>query len=69
MAKGSDPGADRFRRREDEGKRYQDRLPGPDDEALPPPVEPIDADAKPKRNAPCPCGSGKKFKQCCGKNT
>ncbi|MHC4065055.1 MAG: SEC-C metal-binding domain-containing protein [Planctomycetota bacterium] len=24
---------------------------------------------KPKvgRNAPCPCGSGKKFKQCCGR--
>jgi uncharacterized protein len=21
------------------------------------------------RNDPCPCGSGKKFKQCCGKNT
>jgi preprotein translocase subunit SecA len=21
------------------------------------------------RNAPCPCGSGKKFKQCCGKDT
>lgn len=21
-----------------------------------------------KRNAPCPCGSGKKFKKCCGKN-
>jgi preprotein translocase subunit SecA len=20
------------------------------------------------RNDPCPCGSGKKFKQCCGKN-
>ena len=20
------------------------------------------------RNQPCPCGSGKKFKQCCGKN-
>ncbi|MBQ9832361.1 MAG: SEC-C domain-containing protein, partial [Clostridia bacterium] len=20
------------------------------------------------RNAPCPCGSGKKYKQCCGKN-
>lgn len=20
---------------------------------------------KPKRNDPCPCGSGKKFKQCC----
>ena len=20
------------------------------------------------RNEPCPCGSGKKYKQCCGKN-
>lgn len=25
------------------------------------------ADSKPGRNDPCPCGSGKKFKQCCGK--
>lgn len=24
-------------------------------------------DKKPERNAPCPCGSGKKFKQCCGR--
>lgn len=23
---------------------------------------------KPGRNDPCPCGSGKKFKKCCGKN-
>lgn len=30
-------------------------------------VEPIKADYKPDRNAPCPCGSGKKFKKCCGK--
>ena len=22
--------------------------------------------SKPKRNDPCPCGSGKKYKQCCG---
>ena len=22
---------------------------------------------KPSRNAPCPCGSGKKYKRCCGK--
>ncbi|MGA2863834.1 MAG: SEC-C metal-binding domain-containing protein [Verrucomicrobiota bacterium] len=21
---------------------------------------------KPRRNDPCPCGSGKKFKKCCG---
>jgi len=27
------------------------------------------ADEKTGRNAPCPCGSGKKFKKCCGKNT
>lgn len=26
------------------------------------------ADTKISRNAPCPCGSGKKYKQCCGKN-
>ena len=25
-------------------------------------------DAKVGRNDPCPCGSGKKYKQCCGKN-
>jgi preprotein translocase subunit SecA len=24
---------------------------------------------KPWRNAPCPCGSGKKYKHCCGKGT
>jgi uncharacterized protein YecA (UPF0149 family) len=23
---------------------------------------------KPGRNAPCPCGSGKKYKKCCGAN-
>jgi len=28
-------------------------------------VEPIKADAKPGRNDPCPCGSGKKYKKCC----
>jgi len=29
-------------------------------------VEPLKADATPERNAPCPCGSGKKYKKCCG---
>ena len=28
---------------------------------------PKKADAKVGRNDPCPCGSGKKYKQCCGK--
>ena len=29
-------------------------------------VEPIKASKQPQRNDPCPCGSGKKFKKCCG---
>ena len=32
------------------------------------PVQPIRVDKLPGRNDPCPCGSGKKFKQCHGKN-
>lgn len=31
------------------------------------PPEPIRAPAKPGRNDQCPCGSGKKYKKCCGK--
>jgi preprotein translocase subunit SecA len=30
--------------------------------------KPIRSEKKPKRNDPCPCGSGKKYKQCCGKS-
>lgn len=30
------------------------------------PHAPIRKDAEPGRNDPCPCGSGKKFKKCCG---
>jgi len=29
---------------------------------------PIKAEKKPKRNEPCPCGSGQKYKNCCGKS-
>jgi SEC-C motif-containing protein len=29
-------------------------------------LEPIRAEPKTGRNDPCPCGSGKKFKKCCG---
>ena len=32
-----------------------------------PPESPASAAEKPRRNSPCPCGSGKKYKQCCGK--
>ena len=34
----------------------------------PPRREPIVKDAKVGRNDPCPCGSGKKYKKCCGAN-
>ena len=30
------------------------------------PREPLRAAAVPGRNDPCPCGSGRKFKKCCG---
>ena len=32
------------------------------------PVQPVRVDKLPGRNDPCPCGSGKKFKQCHGRN-
>lgn len=58
--------SDRFHERERREKRHADQLPGDDDQPLPPPVEPIRSEEKPERNDPCPCGSGKKFKKCCG---
>ncbi len=32
------------------------------------PTAPISGGKKPRRNEPCPCGSGKKYKHCCGKS-
>lgn len=32
----------------------------------PPPPKPTEPTEKISRNAPCPCGSGKKYKKCCG---
>jgi len=29
-------------------------------------VDPLQAKTEPGRNDPCPCGSGKKYKKCCG---
>ncbi|EIF50735.1 preprotein translocase subunit SecA [Sulfurovum sp. AR] len=31
-------------------------------------LKPITGSKKPKRNDPCPCGSGKKYKNCCGQS-
>ena len=37
-------------------------------EAAPQKRAPVKADKKVGRNDPCPCGSGKKYKACCGQN-
>lgn len=61
-------GEGRFWRKKRKDDEARANLPGEDEMELPPPVEPIHKDDKePGRNDPCPCGSGKKFKKCCGK--
>lgn len=37
------------------------------DAEIPPPTQFVRETPKVGRNAPCPCGSGKKYKKCCGK--
>jgi len=39
-----------------------------DYEKLQNPIIPVKVEPKIGRNEPCPCGSGKKYKKCCGKN-
>ena len=67
MGRKSDELDERYRKRHEREEAHRRELPTGDEPALPPPVEPIHSEAKPKRNSPCPCGSGKKYKQCCGK--
>ena len=58
----------RFDRRRENEERRKASLPGEDEQPLPPPVEPIRSGKEEiGRNDPCPCGSGKKYKKCCGK--
>jgi uncharacterized protein YecA (UPF0149 family) len=66
MSKSFDAGQDRYRERQRREKDFQKQLPGEDDDPLPPPVEPIHTNERPRRNDPCSCGSGKKYKLCCG---
>ena len=49
--------ADQFRKRQE--SYYQPESPG----------EPVRTEPKIGRNQPCPCGSGKKYKKCCGKKS
>jgi len=71
----ADPISDRFAKRQRQHKLddLAQKARGKDDveaekELLKktPKAEPIKADKKPDRNAPCPCGSGRKYKKCCG---
>lgn len=60
--------ADRYDKQQ-ERKKTEKMLVNPDDPPLPDtPVEQAKSTKKAGRNDPCPCGSGKKFKQCCGKS-
>jgi uncharacterized protein YecA (UPF0149 family) len=62
---------DRFSKRfqkQQERKKQQTEVVDPDAPPLPDtPVEQAKSDRTAGRNDPCPCGSGKKFKKCCGK--
>jgi preprotein translocase subunit SecA len=59
----------RFDRKREKEDQIKAGLPGEDDTPLPPPVQPIHKDNQEiGRNDPCPCGSGKKYKKCCGKD-
>jgi len=56
---------------EEASSDFEQGLPestGPEPGAPPTAIDPIvNRDPKVGRNSPCPCGSGKKFKKCCGR--
>lgn len=67
MAEADDKFSRRYERKQEQ-KRAQRDVVSPDDAPLPDvPVERARADESVGRNDPCPCGSGKKYKKCCGK--
>jgi preprotein translocase subunit SecA len=58
---------DRYEKKQ-ERERQQRAVVSEDDAPIPDaPVEQAKATENPGRNDPCPCGSGKKYKKCCGK--
>ncbi len=61
--------SERYAKRE-ERKKLEKAVVSPDDPPLPDePIEQVHSEHKAGRNDPCPCGSGKKYKKCCGKET
>jgi preprotein translocase subunit SecA len=68
MAKRPDDEERRYHAKREREEEHKKKLPTVEEPELPPPVEPIRSDReKIPRNDPCPCGSGKKYKKCCGK--
>jgi len=58
----------RFERKQ-ERKKLNSPVVDPDAPPLPDtPVDQAHATPTPGRNDPCPCGSGRKYKKCCGKS-
>jgi preprotein translocase subunit SecA len=59
---------DRYEKKQDR-KRRREVIVSDSDAPIPDaPVEQARAGSTPGRNDPCPCGSGKKYKKCCGKS-
>ena len=66
MAK-DDPLNDRYEKRL-ERKRRKESVVSDNDAPVPDaPIKQARSGSAPGRNDPCPCGSGKKYKKCCGK--
>ena len=67
MAKGDDKLEDRYQKQQ-ERKKSEKAIISEDDAPIPDvPVEKAKKDQAVGRNDPCPCGSGRKYKKCCGK--
>jgi hypothetical protein len=49
--------------------REQEAYDLPDEMRITPPIPIVEHSPKVGRNDPCPCGSGKKYKKCCGDPT
>jgi preprotein translocase subunit SecA len=59
---------DQHYQKQQDRKKAAREVVSPDDPPLPDtPVEQAKAAGAPGRNDPCPCGSGRKYKQCCGR--
>jgi uncharacterized protein YecA (UPF0149 family) len=68
MAKRRDDHTTRFDKKRERDEAHQKQLPTEEEPELPPPVDTIRSEEpRTGRNDPCPCGSGKKYKKCCGK--